>query len=475
VLRSGGAAALLLACGVALGPRALAQNGARRPPALVVTRLAGGGEPPGAPQPSVQPAEQLALLPITRLDDRSPGTDLDGPRRISLSLSRPLPLRDMLWLLVSGTPLSLVMDEAVDGTFSGSLNDLTMRQALEAVLFPRGLDYDGEGTLIRVFPRKASTRLFDVNYLNLRRTSRRGVQSATTAASAPRSAADAATTSESDLFDELSKGVESLLSASGRMHVDRSAGLVQVTDFSDRLAQIGLYIEAVQLRATRQVRIEARVLQVTLSSAAASSIDWQAVASRAGAAVQPAASRGAGLKVSDFGALMKALGEQGTVATIAEPQVVAMNNEPAIMRVGTQGVYFTAASRMEQAGRTERTSVASPILEGLTLTVTAQIAPDGIVQLSVAPSYAEKTGESKAAGGEILPVLHVSEADTLVRVRDGDTIVISGFLRDRVKARQNTGLASFFGAQASETVKSELVILLTPTVVGPGGAAETGR
>src|SRR5829696_3504763 len=125
------------------------------------------------------------------------------------------------------------------------------------------------------------------------------------------------------------------------MHVDRSAGLVQVTDFSDRLAQIGLYIEAVQLRATRQVRIEARVLQVTLSSAAASSIDWRAVASRAGAPVQTVASRAAGLKVSDFGALMKALGEQGTVATIAEPQVVAMNNEPAIMRVGTQGVYFT--------------------------------------------------------------------------------------------------------------------------------------
>jgi type II secretory pathway component GspD/PulD (secretin) len=326
-----------------------------------------------------------------------------------------------------------------------------------------------------VFPHKAATRLFDVNYLNLRRTWRRGVQSAVAVGNGEGSAADVASSIESDLFDELSQGVASLLSESGRMHVDRSAGLVQVTDFSDRLAQIGLYIEAVQLRATRQVRIEARVLQVTLSSAAATSIDWQAVATRAGAPAQPAVPRGAGMKVGDFAALMKALGEQGTVAIIAEPQVVAMNNEPAIMRVGTQGVYFTAASRVEQAGRIERTSAASAILEGLTLSVTAQIAPDGIVQLSVAPTYAEKTGQSKAAGGEILPVLHVAEADTLVRVRDGETIVISGFLRDRVKAKQNTGLASLFNPQTSETVKSELVILLTPIVVGPGGAAESGR
>jgi type II secretory pathway component GspD/PulD (secretin) len=116
------------------------------------------------------------------------------------------------------------------------------------------------------------------------------------------------------------------------------------------------------------------------------------------------------------------------------------------------------------------------ILEGLTLTVTAQIAADGIVHLSVAPTYAEKTGQSKSAAGDILPVLQVSEADTLVRVQDGDTVVISGFLQDRLQGKPGTGLAGFFGAQARETVKSELVILLTPVVVTAGnGSAAGGR
>ena len=139
------------------------------------------------------------------------------------------------------------------------------------------------------------------------------------------------------------------------------------------------------------------------------------------------------MRIEDFDALKRALGEQGTVTMIAAPHVVAMNNEPAVMRAGTQGVYFTTASQLDQAGRLERTSTPVAILEGLTLTVTAQIASDGIVQLSVAPTYTEKTGQTKSAAGDFFPVLQVSEADTLVRVQDGETVVISGFLQDRLQ------------------------------------------
>jgi hypothetical protein len=77
-----------------------------------------------------------------------------------------------------------------------------------------------------------------------------------------------------------------LLSPSGRMHVDSNAGVVQVTDFADRLDQVGLYLETVTLRASRQVRLDARVLEVTLGSPAG--IDWTAVGARAGVTPEPA-------------------------------------------------------------------------------------------------------------------------------------------------------------------------------------------
>jgi type II secretory pathway component GspD/PulD (secretin) len=464
------AAALVLAAFGLWTPAAGSQTGSVRPPDLPVTRLEGPGgvERNGVGlQPPVQRPGELPSLPVTNLDERA--ADLDGSRRISLTISRPLPLRDVLELLLTGTPLSFVFEEGVDGTFSGALTNLSMRQALEAVLFPRGLDYDVQGSLVRIFPRKAGTRLFDVNYLSFRRTWQRTVRSTTTPSSPNAPAAELTTTIESDLFEELGRGVQALLSESGRMHVDRTAGLVQVTDFADRLDQVGVYVERVQLRATRQVRIEARVFQITLADAEAASVDWKAAAARSGSTVRATSGRAVGMRIESFEALKKALAEQGTVTMIAAPHVMAMNNEPAVMRAGTQGVYFTTASQLDQDGRRERTSPPVAILEGLTLTVTAQIASDGIVQLSVAPTYTEKTGQSKSASGDLVPVLQVSETDTLVRVQDGDTVVISGFLQDRQKAKISTGLAGFFGAQARETVKSDLVILLTPTVVNAGG------
>ena len=93
-----------------------------------------------------------------------------------MNVTRPMPLGELLLLLVNGTPLSLVTDNDVTGTFTGDLKDLSMRQALEAVLFPRGFDYDVQGTLVRVFPRKVVTRLFILNSVNVRRTLQRDVR-----------------------------------------------------------------------------------------------------------------------------------------------------------------------------------------------------------------------------------------------------------------------------------------------------------
>jgi type II secretory pathway component GspD/PulD (secretin) len=90
--------------------------------------------------------------------------------------------------------------------------------------------------------------------------------------------------------------------------------------------------------------------------------------------------------------------------------------------------------------------------DGITLTVTPQIAADGFVQMSITPSVADRDGDvAPAAAGAPRP--GVREADTFVRVRGGETVVISGLMRQRGAAR------------------TDLVVLLTPTLVAPGAAA----
>lgn len=444
------------------------------PPDLPVVRLEGApdaGAPPGQP-PLSHSGAIPPPLPVTHLDDRVQSADLDAPRTLSLTFSSPLPVVDVLLLLFRGTPFSVVPAAGAGGSFLGELKNVTLRQALEAVLFPAALDYSVDGTVVRVFPRRVQTRLFELDLLNVRRTAQRRVRATVTLdGAAP--ATDVSSAAESDVFGELGAGVQALLSGSGRYHIDRQGGLVQVTDFAERLDQVGLYLEALQLRASRQVRLHARVFEVLLTESA--SIDWDALAARPGSGLRPSSHASAGVTVESFDALMKTIGALGTIRHIAAPQVLAMNQEPAVMRVGAQGVSFASRLQSSDSGRiVARTADAVAIAEGLTLTVIPQIAADGIVRMTVAPTYAERTGEARSAAGDRVPLLSVTEADTTVRVRDGDTVVIAGLLRERVQTKESTGLAGLFGAQDRSVAHAELVVLLTPTVVTPGGASAAG-
>jgi type II secretory pathway component GspD/PulD (secretin) len=342
---------------------------------------------------------RLPSLPVTVLDERQLATELDASRSLSLTFARPLAIHDVLILLFRGTHFSVVVDPEVKGTFVGELKDVTLRQALESVLVPAGLDYQSEGSIVRVFPRKPQTRFFAVDHLGPQRAGQ-------------------------DFFGEVGGGVESLLSSSGRYHVNRKASLVQVTDFADRLDLVAVYLEASHLRVNRQVRIQSRVFEVTRADS--TPIDWAALASRTGSGVRALSPGAAGWRVDDFDAWLRTIAGIGSLRHIASPALLAMNNEPATL-----------------------TAEDPAIQSELSLSVTPQIAADRIIHLHVAPSYVDRlgttAGQFKAA------------ADTVVRIADGDTVIVGGFLR-RLDAASH----------------GEIVVLLTATSVAPATATAGG-
>jgi type II secretory pathway component GspD/PulD (secretin) len=233
-----------------------------------------------------------------------------------------------------------------------------------------------------------------------------------------------------DAFAGVGDGVQALLSPSGTLHVDRRAGLVEVTDYPPRLDRVAQYLEALQVRSSRQVRLQARVFEVTLRDAEA--IDWRAVRQKLG---MPADAPQAGL-TADLAALQAALAAQGDIRVLSAPEVTALNNEPALMRAATPGV------------------------SALTLTVVPQIAADGIVQLSVSHAWEEQAQGQKDA--------HVDQADTVTRVMNGSTVLIAGLLRSTPIAVAARGTGSPFDGETRKTVQAELVVLLRATVVTAG-------
>jgi type II secretory pathway component GspD/PulD (secretin) len=134
--------------------------------------------------------------------------------------------------------------------------------------------------------------------------------------------------------------------------------------------------------------------------------------------------------VTDVGRLLTLLAEQGGVTVVANPRMLTLNNEPSIVRT-----------------------------EAMSLSVTPQISGDSIVTLSLTP---------------IVTSPAVVEADLLARVADGETLVVSGFTRDReVKEKKAVGITGgWFGRGTVVTHKRvELVILLTAKIVA-GVAAQ---
>jgi len=262
-------------------------------------------------------------------------------------------------------------------------------------------------------------------------------------------------TDDRDLFGELERAVQPLLSPDGRAHLDRGAGLLQVTDFPERVDAVGRYLDRVVRRAGRQVSIEARIVEVSLSDAASAGLDWQALSRLApalqgtgGTAIRPILTTRA-----DVERFLEGLAQQGRVTTLSHPTVVTMNNEPVIVRVDSRTRGNDAAVALASAG--------------VVLSVTPQVGLDGQVTLSVTPSVTTASGE----GGGDASTLTVRETDALLRVRDGETAVLTGWLH---RAEPVLGVTPVTDAQSEPPVEpapapaprlTDLVILLTPTVI----------
>jgi MSHA biogenesis protein MshL len=498
---------------------AAAQSGALPP--LTVTQLDGSGVRSSVAQAQAIPAAQTVQLPsapVTQLDEQQGHPDLDN-RRFSLSFAQPTPIQDILLLLVSDTNLSLIPSPALDQTFIGELKNVTLREALDLILEPLGLDYSVRGNVIRVFPRELETRLYSIDYVITRRAGSRSMSASSGAAGGGAGGAGGAggtggavtggggtggTSGGSgggggggssssvggsdapDLFGDLQAGILNLLSPDGKFNLDRTAALLQVTDRTSRLDAVEQYLDAVMLRATRQVQIEAKVIEVELRDEFSAGINWKNVLGSLTNSVTvsqtaaPATSGGftLGLNIGDFSALLNAFATQGKVNVLSSPRVTAMNNEPAIMRIGTQDVYFTTTTQVNpETGQILQSTVTPQSLtEGVVLSVTSQISADGIIHMSINPSITERTGQATSRLGDSVPIVSVRETDTLVRVRAGETIVIAGLMQDRatldsakVPVMGDLPLVgNLFKRTEKRRTKTDLVILLTPTIMGPG-------
>jgi len=182
---------------------------------------------------------------------------------------------------------------------------------------------------------------------------------------------------------------------------------------------------------------------------------------------------------------------------LSSPRIAAMNNQQAVLKVGTENFFVTGVTTNIASGAgiagsavITPTITVQPFFSGVALDVIPSIDEDGSVILHVHPSVSNVTQNNLLVnlgtlGSYTLPLASssVSETDTVVRVHDGNIVAIGGLMKinDQESSSGLPGLGSLpglgylFSSKEKSHVKQELVILIKPTVVQSDGQADASR
>lgn len=344
---------------------------------------------------------------------------------------------------------------------------------------------------------------------------------------------DVNTTSVNDFWADLKAAIEAIVGPKegGRsVVISPQSGVVVIRAMPDELRNVDMYLKATQLSVDRQVILEAKIIEVELNDRFQSGINWASFASiksshpnRVSAGMispganlaplpfeggQPAViNNGNGLSAStgfslsqaataagslfgfafqtnNFAALISFLESQGTVHVLSSPRVAAMNNQKAVLKIGTDEFFVTGVTTTTNSTTTGNTITPSvtlqPFFSGVVLDVTPQIDDKGNILLHVHPSVSQVTTVNKGvnlgtAGTLNLPLAasSTSELDSIVRGQNGRVVAIGGLMRqastgdtdqlpgaDRVPV-----LGALFRNKNRVNQKRELVVLIKPTIV----------
>jgi len=436
--------------------------------------------------------------------------------------------------LVKNSHYSIAIHPEVQGSITLDLKQVRLQDVFEIVQEIYGYDVQQTGNVYRVYPSGIRTETFAVNYLLMQRdgstsssvstggVSQFGGSSGNNSGglgggnrgnnnnnnlnglSGGGNGTTISTTTQTNFWAQLQAALISMVGAEqGRsVVVSPQAGLVSVRAMPDELRQVRKFLQASQESVQRQVILEARVIELTLSDEYQQGINWTQILSHsgstdfrftAGATTSGNEITGALGGISslsfinqDFSGVLSLLSTQGNVQVLSSPRVTALNNQKAVIKVGSDEYFVTDVSNQSTTNASTTSTTPdvelTPFFSGIALDVTPQIDERGSVLLHVHPSVIETEEQQKVVTINqeelVLPLAqsNIRESDTVIQARSGEIVVIGGLMStsttDNISKTPFVGdipiVGNLFRNKREAVVKRELVILIKPTVVKQG-------
>ena len=466
----------------------------------------------------------------------------DQVELISLDL-KGMGIRDVLKILSQKSGLNIIADNDVKGTVSLYIKDVDVMDALEVVVFTNGLAYEQEGTLIRIMTDKKYEKLHGATFKDRTKTEIVKLEHANaTSIAAVLSkiktrvgkviADDASNTivlidnaenvkrmkkaiEEMDVLlvtevfsldyanaEAVKDKLEKMLSENmGSIKFDERTNKLVVKDTPGKMKEIKKIIEAFDEK-TREVTIDAHIINVTLSDKYSNGIDWSAVATLGDMTIESASNLTTSLtnttpstltiakKGGTHSTILRLLKTFGETDVLSRPRITVTNNEEANILVGAKEVYVTSEVTTTSGGTYHTTDNVKFVDVGVRLSVTPEINKDGYIKMKIKPEVSDtdstKTVTLTNPDGStraIIPYVTTSEAETTVLVKDDTTIIVGGLMKDTITKYSEKVpflsdvpiLGRLFTSKGKSKEKTELVIFLTPHIIGGDVVTEEAK
>jgi general secretion pathway protein D/MSHA biogenesis protein MshL len=273
----------------------------------------------------------------------------------------------------------------------------------------------------------------------------------------------------------------------GYYTIDQPIGLITVTAPPSLLKKVSSYLNNLRHELYRQISIEAKIVEVTLTKDDTTGINWNDLLSSSFGfnvdfqKMSSSSTHGQFLTIDNksFSLILDAMKQQGHVEVLSSPKISVMNGQPAMISVGQNVKYVDSVSSTTDGttGSVTYTVNTASVMSGLGMGVVATIGDNNEIILSLTPvtSQLSEPIEYKVFGSNQvgLPKVSLREMNTIVRVKSGEMLVVGGLIDNTSSYSDNhvsglgkiPGIGKLFRNNGTVLSKKELVILLRPRII----------